>query len=118
MSRTFPRAAGARPAKCVSWMMRVTGPEATEKFLPKGGEHSSAVLRRGKGVRRGNCWEKLCSEGFIFNALTANSQAARFQGFVPHAQSLWSWEESSTDAIAFARNRVLQRLRPAVSKRV
>src|SRR5579859_2720502 len=57
MSRTFPRAEGVRPEKCVSRMMRVTGLAATEKFLPKGGEHSSAAPCRGKAARGGNRWK-------------------------------------------------------------
>jgi hypothetical protein len=49
-------------------MMRLTELAATEKFLPKGVEHSSAALRRGKAVRRGNSLEKLGGERFIFLA--------------------------------------------------
>jgi hypothetical protein len=39
-------------------MMRLTELAATEKFLPKGVEHSSAAPRRGKAARRGNSLEK------------------------------------------------------------
>jgi hypothetical protein len=48
--------------------MRLTELAATEKFLPKGVEHSSAALRRGKAVCRGNSLEKLGGERFIFLA--------------------------------------------------
>src|ERR1700675_4093658 len=49
-------------------MMRLTELAATEKFLPKGVEHSSAAPRRGKAARRGNSLEKLGGERFIFLA--------------------------------------------------
>lgn len=48
--------------------MRLTELAATEKFLPKGVEHSSAARRRGKAARRRNSQEKLSGERLIFLA--------------------------------------------------
>jgi hypothetical protein len=46
--------------------MRLTELAATEKFLPKGVEHSSAAPRRGKAARRGNSLEKLRVKDLFF----------------------------------------------------
>src|SRR5580704_7084430 len=48
-------------------MTRDTGLAATEKFLPKGGEHSSAALRRGKAGRRGNLLKRIVQRRIIFS---------------------------------------------------
>src|ERR1700720_4630645 len=59
--------------------MRDTGLAATEKFLPKGGEHSSAALRRGKAARRGNFRKNGAAKSLFLscgcNNLVANSLA-------------------------------------------
>src|SRR5580700_9334842 len=49
-------------------MMRLTKLAATEKFLPKGVQHSSAAHRRGKAACGGNSLKKFERRRFIFLA--------------------------------------------------
>src|SRR5579864_768109 len=51
--------------------MRDTGLAATKKFLPKGGEHSSAALRRGKAVRMGNFWRNCAGKDYFSRVLAS-----------------------------------------------
>src|SRR5579872_4732915 len=51
--------------------MRDTGLAATKKFLPKGGEHSSAALRRGKAVRMGSFWKNCAGKDYFSRVLAS-----------------------------------------------
>src|SRR5580693_5472927 len=62
MSRTLPRAAGVKPANCVSRMTRVAGLADTETFPRLSEMHSSAAEREVKAASGGNLCENIANK--------------------------------------------------------
>src|SRR5271154_845634 len=62
MSRTFPRAVGAMPAKCVSRIVCMEGLTATNQVPPTDDQHFSARGREVQPRSGGNRWKKMREE--------------------------------------------------------
>jgi hypothetical protein len=87
-------------------MMRVMGLALTEKFLPKGAEHSSAAIGRGKAVRRGKFGGESCRADLFFVRLWNAVERFGLEKSVPNERRLSFREKSGNNGIAFGRRRV------------